>query len=112
MHEPLVIAFCFPFLKYRPWQIKNTPKMCATSRELQKMFAESTMDPGHLLHKLFQLGKGLPSMSEHMVQRLLYFGSGDKVSQTQPSSTTNKRKRSRSSTERLEKDPSKDGRFR
>ena len=112
MHEPLVIAFCFPFLKYRPWQIKNTPKMCATSRELQKMFAESTVDPGNLLHKLFHLGQGLPSMSEHMVQRLLYFGSTGKVPQTQPSSTTNKRKRSRPPSERLEKDPSEDRRFR
>jgi len=107
MHEPLVLAFCFPFLKHRPWQIKNTPKMCASARELQKMFKESTLDPGNFLLKLLRLGQRLPAMSEHLVQRLLYFGSPNNVSKIQPSSTSSRSKRSRPSAECLEESPSK-----
>jgi len=45
MHEPLVVAFCFPFVNYRPWQLKGTPNMCAFVRELHKLSKETDLDP-------------------------------------------------------------------
>ena len=33
MHEPLLIGILFPILRFKPWQIKGTPKMFALGRK-------------------------------------------------------------------------------
>ena len=102
MHEPLVIAFCFPFLSHRPWQLKGTPKVCATARQLQSMFKNSEMDPGGFLRKFCDLCERLPTMQECMVQKLLYFGRLREVSQTYSTSGVRKRRRLKPDGERVE----------
>ena len=36
MHEPLLIALVFPFLRVKPWQLRSTPKMYSMGGELRK----------------------------------------------------------------------------
>ena len=103
MHEPLVIAFCFPFLKSKPWQVKGTPKVCAVFRELQKLSKETDLDPGSVLREFFYLCKKLPTLSEHVVQRVLYFRRLRQISQAQPLPGPSKRQRSQQDGKCLEK---------
>jgi len=111
MHEPLVIAFCFPFLFYRPWQLKGTPKVCATARQLQNLFKSSEVDPGGLLREFCNLCKRLPSLSECVVQKLLYFGQLRDISKAQSSPGVGKRRRPQSDDQCLEKKSSSRKRF-
>jgi len=80
MFEPLILGFCFPFIKHRPWCIKNTPKLHAVGRQLQEMWKEERVDGrDHLRQFLLEIRK-LPFVSEHMVRAMLYFESGNEVS--------------------------------
>ena len=36
-HENLIIAVCFPFIKHRPWQLRNTPALLDVGRLLRKV---------------------------------------------------------------------------
>ena len=74
LHEKLVVAFIFPFLPFRPWQLRSTPKMLSMGRELRKVFKTKEMAGGKLLRKLLLEIKGLPCMPSRMVWRLLFFG--------------------------------------
>ena len=73
MFEPLLIGFCFPYLKHFPYSIRNTPKLFSLGGELSKMFKDDSMDPRNLLSKLPQLSRSLPTMPKRLVRRLLYF---------------------------------------
>ena len=77
MHEPLMIGFCFPFIKHRPWCIRDTPKLCAVVREVQKMWKEEKVDGRDYLRKFLLEVRKLPFLSEYVVRSLLYFQSGD-----------------------------------
>ena len=74
MFEPVVIAFLFPYLPFRPWQIRSTPKLLAFGREMQKMFREKEVDPSYLLHKFYRSSTRLPTLSLDVVSKVLYFG--------------------------------------
>ena len=41
MYEPLTLAFVFPFLKYRPWQLKGSEGLLSLGRELLLMWKEN-----------------------------------------------------------------------
>ena len=72
--EPLYVAILFPYLDYRPFQLKGTPKMYEMGRKLSKVFQEVEVDGRNILRKfLLDIGN-LPSMSPRMVWRLLYLG--------------------------------------
>ena len=76
MFEPLLLAFLFPYLPFRPWQLRATPKLLASAREMQKMFRQEDLDPGDILYKFFRNSKRLPSLPLHVVSKVLYFGQG------------------------------------
>jgi hypothetical protein len=40
-HEPLVVGIVFPFVRHRPWQLRNTPKFRAVARKLRSLWKES-----------------------------------------------------------------------
>ena len=69
-YEPLFVTILFPYLDYRPFQLKSTPKMLKMGRRLSKVFQEDKVDRGDFL---LNIGK-LPSMSKSTVWRLLYIG--------------------------------------
>ena len=72
MHEPLIIAFIFPFIRYQPWCIRGTPKLYAMARKMQAMWQTKDVNGGSDLRKFLLEIKRLPSMPEHVVREVLY----------------------------------------
>ena len=80
MHEPLIIAFAFPYLRCKLWSIRETPKLFAMVRKMQALWKAKEVDGSDNLRKFLLEIKRLPSMPEHVVRQLLFFESGGKVS--------------------------------
>jgi hypothetical protein len=74
MHEPVLIAILFPFLRSKPWQLRSTPKMYEMGGELRKMFKAPGVDSGDLLRKFWLKCHRLRNMPENVVRKMLYFG--------------------------------------
>jgi hypothetical protein len=72
MYEPLYIGVCFPFLSSFPWQIRGTPEMSASSRQLQGMWETAGMNTGPFLCKLLGKMRSLVSVQERVVRQVLY----------------------------------------
>ena len=73
MFEPILMGFCFPYLKHFPYSIRSTPKLFSMGGELSKMLQDDPVDPGNLLSKLLLLSRSIPTMPKRLVRRLLYF---------------------------------------
>ena len=73
MHEPLIVAFVFPFISHRPWQLRSTLKMLAMGRKLCTVFKSPDMAGRNLLQQLLLEIKKLPTLQSSVVWRLLYF---------------------------------------
>ena len=84
LHENLIVAFIFPFLPYRPWQLRSTPKMLSMGQELCKVFKTKEMAGRNLLRNFLLEVKEFPRMQSSMVWRLLYFGKQPPFSDTLP----------------------------
>ena len=74
LHKNLIVAFVFPFLPYRPWQLRGTPKMLSVGREMSKVFKTQEVAGGDFLRKFLLEVKSFPGMQSCMVWRMLYFG--------------------------------------
>lgn len=72
--EPLTIAFCFPYLKSFPWQLRGTPKLYALGRELRRMSTEKELVRRDLLCKLLSQIRNFYSLPPDVVRKVLYFG--------------------------------------
>ena len=66
-YENLVVAIVFPFLPFRPWQLKGTPKMLSMGRDLCKMFTEKEVDSGDILRKFLLVNGKFSTMSPDVV---------------------------------------------
>jgi hypothetical protein len=73
MFEPLLIGICFPFLRFKPWQIRGTPKMFYVARDLRRLFKTEGMDPRPFLRKFWKDCHRMRSLSSDVVSRMLYF---------------------------------------
>ena len=73
MHEPLIIAFCFPFLRHEPWTVRKTPKLLSLGRELQAMWKKRNLDGGDILCKFLLEARKFPSLPKSLVRKVLYF---------------------------------------
>ena len=73
-HEPLIVALIFPYLPFRPFQLKGTPKMFYMGRKLSKMFQEDQVDTGDFLLKFLLEVRNFQTMPEGLVWKMLYFG--------------------------------------
>jgi len=80
MHEPLIIAFAFPYLRYKPWTIRETPKLFAMVRKMQALWKEECLDGSSNLREFLLDVRKLPPLPEHMVRKLLYFAPSPLVS--------------------------------
>jgi hypothetical protein len=74
MHEPLLIAIIFPFLRVKPWQLRSTPKMYSMGGELRKVFKTEGMDARNILCELWRTCHRLTTMPENVVRKVLFFG--------------------------------------
>ena len=73
-HESLYVALVLPYLPFRPWQIRQTPKSFYAGRHLSKVFSEPNVDAGSVLFKLYKEFGELPFLPRDVVWRVLYFG--------------------------------------
>ena len=74
MHEPVLIAIVFPFIRNKPWQLRGTPKMYEMGSRLRKVFKEEGVDSGNLLREFWVQCHGPGNVPENVVRKLLYFG--------------------------------------
>ena len=70
-HEPIVVPIVFPFVPHRPWQLRNTAKLCSLARELCAVWKESPGSARTFLRKLCLFARNLSSLSKGMVWKLL-----------------------------------------
>lgn len=71
--EPLTVALIFPYLPYRPFQLKGTPKMFQMGRELSQVFKEHNLDGGNILCKFLLEVRKFQTMPSRVVWKMLYF---------------------------------------
>ena len=84
MHEPLTIAFIFPFISHRPWQLRRTPAIMGMERRLSRVWKEDASSEGPLLRKFWNEARSLDRLSEELVRKLLRSESGFEVSDCNP----------------------------
>jgi hypothetical protein len=73
MHEPLTLAFVFPFLPFSPWQLRGTPKMLNMGRELPKLLSQADVAGRDILREFFFRYHTLSTLSERVVRKMLFF---------------------------------------
>lgn len=71
MYEPLTLAFVFPLLKHRPWQLKRSPAIVEMGKRLSKMWEEDESSEGFILQQFWEQARSLDCLSKDMVFRLL-----------------------------------------
>ena len=82
MFEPLLIGVCFPFLRYKPWQFRGTPKVSFVARKMHEMRDDVEVDRGPILREFWNVSHRLLTMPECMVPRVLFFERRNKVSRS------------------------------
>jgi hypothetical protein len=71
-HEPLVVGIVFPFLPFRPWQLRGTSKFRTMGRQLCKVWKESEADGRDLLREFWVFSRSLPTLPENLVRKMLH----------------------------------------
>ena len=79
-HEPLIFAFFFPFLSFRPWQLRRTNAVIGMERHLQKLWKTGVEPQGSLLRQFWLQARKLECMQEGLVRNLLQSQQGFIVS--------------------------------
>ena len=79
MHEPVLIAIVFPFIRSKPWQLRSTPKMYEMGSTLRRMLKTEDVDPRDILREFWGKCHRLRIMPENVVRQVLYFGKLPKV---------------------------------
>ena len=80
MHEPLTIAFIFPFLKNRPWQLRGSIALLALGRELSRVWKNNCPGEKYFLWKLWHFERIISSMPSDLAWKLLQSENLDKLS--------------------------------
>ena len=70
-HEPLVFAVVFPFLSFRPWQLKNAPAFLGMGRLLRRLWKADPVSVWHVLQQFFTWSRSLATLSEGVVRKML-----------------------------------------
>ena len=74
VYEPLIVAILFPYISYRPFQLKTTFKMFYMGRRLSQVFKEDHVDGGDIMFKLLLEVRKYKTLSRSMVWKMLYLG--------------------------------------
>jgi hypothetical protein len=70
-HEPLVVGIVFPFIRHRPWQLRNVPKFLGVARKLCTLWKEDATAARHFLCQLFKSTRTLDTLPKSLVWDLL-----------------------------------------
>ena len=71
MYEPLTLAFVFPFLNSRPWQLRGSLYLLALGRELSRLWRDNESGEGLVLRQLWDIEKTLCNMSPKLAWKVL-----------------------------------------
>ena len=71
MYEPLTIAFIFPFIRQKPWQLRGSTQLMALGRSVSGMWAEDARREGPLLRELWSYQERLEEMPPKLASRML-----------------------------------------
>ena len=71
MYEPLTFAIIYPFVHFRPWQLRGSPKLLELGRQLSRVWREDSGREGPLLRELFNFQKTISSMSSQLAWKVL-----------------------------------------
>ena len=77
MYEPLTLAFVFPFLPYRPWQLRGAEGLLSVGRQLLRMWKEDQWCDRSILRKLWEFERSLHGMPEKLASEMLQGKSND-----------------------------------
>ena len=72
-HEALYVGIALPYLPYRPFQVRQTPKAVYMGRQLCKVLQNEEMDGRDILYKFLQEYRTFPTMRKDVVWDVLYF---------------------------------------
>ena len=72
LHEPVLIGILFPFLRSRPWQLRNTPRMHAMGSRVRRLLKDEKVELRYLLRQFWGDCLRLRTMPENVVRKLLY----------------------------------------
>ena len=97
MFEPLTIAFIFPFLSYRPWQLRRSQHILDLGRKLSGVWGENQPGEGLILRELWGLQRKLSKMPEKLARKVLHCEQSSNVPNSYP------RKRRRGTVEKEER---------
>ena len=73
-HEPLIILICFPFLRFDPWQLRNSSPLLEVGRILRQVSKEGEATIGFILRELCLFTRRLHPMPQGMVRQMLHSG--------------------------------------
>ena len=71
MHEPLTIAFIFPFIRQKPWQLRGSIQLLALGRALSGVWAGNPGSEGLILRELWSYQVRLENMPTKLASKLL-----------------------------------------
>ena len=79
-HEPLTFACVFPFVSFKPWQLKRTYSFLGMGRVLRRMWKESDLSTWNILREFLSWAGRIHTLPEGMVRKMLQSASSFKVS--------------------------------
>jgi len=71
MHEPLTIAFFFPYLSFKPWQLKRSFAFLGLGRTVRNLWAETALSTGFVLQQLCAWARSLRTLPDGVVRQML-----------------------------------------
>ncbi len=71
-HEPLLLGLTLRFIRHPPWQLRQSPQVLDMGREVLRLWKAQDQAAGALLCQLCDFPDLLDSLSERVVQGMLY----------------------------------------
>ena len=71
MHEPLTLAFVFPFIRHKPWQLRGSIQLLALGRKLSRVWEGDEGNEGLILRQLWNYQRKLESLPTKLASKLL-----------------------------------------
>jgi hypothetical protein len=94
MFEPLTIAFVFPFINHRPWQLRGSPYLLELGRKLSCLWRDNSPGERFILRELWGVQRKLFKMQKELAWKVLHCQSVGDIPDRHP------RKRRRNSVEK------------
>jgi hypothetical protein len=84
MFEPLTLAFVFPFVRYRPWQLRGSVHLLALGREVSRLWRDNLPGEGFILRQLWGVQRKVSCMQEKLARQMLLSEQVGNVSSSNP----------------------------